>query len=65
MPSKVVTLQLTVEFDPDETDADEVATQLNILLNTALSTDGVLDGVAVGDLEVVDNTVLDNLFPVG
>lgn len=41
--SKKTTLTLTVEYDPKRTDAESVATALDRLLETVMSTPGILD----------------------
>ena len=43
MTRKLATLQLTVEYSPEETTPDAIAEALDTLLQTALSTEGVLD----------------------
>jgi len=52
-----ITLTLDVEFDPAVTTAEAVAEALDILLSTAISTEGVLDDcgdVQVGNFNVSD-----------
>ena len=44
MAEKVkATLMLDVEYDPDITDAEQIAMGLNVMLGIAFSTPGILD----------------------
>jgi len=52
---RVATLSFSVVYDESVTNADSIAEALDILLATALSTDGVLDECGnpdVGEIEV-------------
>ena len=44
------TLTIEVEYEPDKTDAESVASALDTLLETAMSTPGILDDY--GNIEV-------------
>lgn len=43
MAKKTATLKIVVEFDDTKTDAEGMAVAVDNLLNTALSTEGILD----------------------
>lgn len=53
---KTAMLRIAVEFDDENTDADGIATALDRLLETAMSTPGILDeygDVGIGDFFII------------
>jgi len=51
--NRTVKLSLTVTYNQDVTDAESVLNTMNILLNTALSTPGILDdAVGISEFEI-------------
>jgi hypothetical protein len=50
MARRVATLKVEVLYDPEVTDAESLASALDTLMETALSTPGILDEYGVVDV---------------
>jgi len=51
--NRTVKLSLTVTYDNDITDAEDILNSMNILINTALSTPDIMDNVVgISEFEI-------------
>lgn len=61
MTMKKCTYTITAEFDPEATTADDVAGAIDLLLDNALSSPGILDDQGGPTIHEVDGTLTEML----